>query len=105
MDEEPSYRPSSRGGCTLSPTTNDRHGRHLKSATGLTERPLISLARRLQAMDRVPYPTSAKNPPTSEDRKTILYLITNGPKMGPKLRETSVKYVNIRPEMIENARA
>jgi hypothetical protein len=25
--------------------------------------------------------------------------------MGPKLRETSVKYVNIKPEMIENARA
>ena len=29
----------------------------------------------------------------------------HGPKMGPKLRETSAKYVNIRPEMIENARA
>jgi hypothetical protein len=31
--------------------------------------------------------------------------MANGPKMGPKLWETSVKYVNIRPEMIENARA
>jgi hypothetical protein len=28
-----------------------------------------------------------------------------GSAMGPKLRETSVKYVNMRPEMIENARA
>jgi hypothetical protein len=26
----------------------------------------------------------------------------HGPKIGPKLPETSVKYVNIRPEMIEN---
>ena len=35
----------------------------------------------------------------------ILHSMVNGPKMGPKLRETSAKYVNIRPEMIENARA
>ena len=32
-------------------------------------------------------------------------LMNNGPKMGPKLRETSVKYVNKRREMIENAKA
>jgi hypothetical protein len=56
---------------------------------------------------QVPYSigsTPTKPPHMTEDWKPFLYA-TNGPKMGPKLWETSVKYVNIRPELIENARA
>jgi len=40
----------------------------------------------------------------SEDGKPIFHGIGHGPKMGPKLRETSVRYDNKQPEMIENAR-
>ena len=36
---------------------------------------------------------------------TIQEQLNNGPKMGPKLRKTSVKYVNKCPETIENAKA
>src|SRR5205814_6223667 len=38
-------------------------------------------------------------------RSIAAVLIANEPKMGPKLRETSVKYDNKRSEMIENAKA
>jgi hypothetical protein len=80
---------------TLPPRTAFRHRGHHWVRAGDD-----SLVKAIAAMSRLQRLWSSSAP---NDRRCIL--IANGPKMGPKLRETSVKYDNKRSEMIENAKA